>query len=220
MRKLRNSTIGIVTLAIVLMGSMQTTFAGDHHEGWIKLMDGKTFKGWKITEENPDTFQIVDGAFVAKGPRAHLFYNGSVKNHDFKNFELKVTVKTLKKSNGGIYIHTKFEKSGWPSKGYEIQVNNSHSDWRRTASVYAIKDVREKLKNDGEWYTYHIIVKGKKITVKLDGKTVNEYTEPENAERPNGMKDRLLNSGTFGLQGHDPGSTIYYKDIMVKPLAD
>jgi hypothetical protein len=32
------------------------------------------------------------------------------------------------------------------------------------------------------------------------------------------MPGRRLSSGTFALQGHDPKSTTYYKDIQVKPL--
>jgi hypothetical protein len=32
------------------------------------------------------------------------------------------------------------------------------------------------------------------------------------------MKGRSLSSGTFALQGHDPGSRVEYKNIRVKPL--
>jgi hypothetical protein len=32
------------------------------------------------------------------------------------------------------------------------------------------------------------------------------------------MKGRVLSSGTFALQGHDPKSKVYFKNIMVKPL--
>jgi hypothetical protein len=34
------------------------------------------------------------------------------------------------------------------------------------------------------------------------------------------MAGRVLSSGTFALQGHDPKSKVYFKNIMVKPLAD
>ena len=56
-------------------------------DGWISLFDGKTLNGWKVGE-NASTFSIQDGAIVANGPVAHLFYNGEVKNHDFKNFQI------------------------------------------------------------------------------------------------------------------------------------
>lgn len=186
-------------------------------DGWIPLFDGKTLDGWKASE-NPGTFTVEDGMIVVNGPRAHLFYTGPVMNHDFDNFELKAQVMTTPGSNSGIFIHTDYQEEGWPSKGHEVQVNNSQSDWRRTGSIYSYDDVKEVHVPDNEWYTQHIIVQGNKVTVKLNDKTVVEYTEPENVERPADAKDKVLSSGTIALQGHDPDSKVYYKDIMVKPL--
>ena len=45
---------------------------------------------------------------------------------------------------------------------------------------------------------------------------VVDYTEPEGVERPKGMEQRLISSGTFALQGHDPKSKVYFKNIKVK----
>ena len=101
-----------------------------------------------------------------------------------------------------------------------MQVNNSHTDWRRTGSLYGIDDVKEQVVPDNEWYTEHIIVDGKHVTVKINGKTVVDYTEPDNLERKKGDEGRRLSNGTVALQGHDPDSKVYYKDIMVKPLGD
>jgi hypothetical protein len=178
--------------------------------GWISLFDGKTLNGWKASE-HPSTFSVSNGEIVVFGDRAHLFYEGPVHTHNFKNFEFKAKVKTTPGSNSGIFIHTAFQEEGWPSKGYEIQVNNTHTDWRKTGSIYAVKDVKEAPARDNEWFTEHIIVQGNKITVLIDGKTINEYTVGS---------DSRLSSGTFALQGHDPKSKVYYKDIMVKPLPD
>jgi hypothetical protein len=184
---------------------------------WISLFDGKSLDGWKASE-NPETFKVEDGKIVVHGPRAHLFYVGDVQNHNFKNFEFKAQVMTTPGSNSGMYFHTEYQEEGWPAKGYEVQVNNSHTDWRRTSSLYAIDDVREAPAKDNEWFTQHIIVQGKKITIKVNGKTQVEYTEPDNLEADRG--GRRISSGTFALQGHDPKSKVYYKDIMVKPLPD
>lgn len=185
-------------------------------KGWISLFDGKTLAGWKINE-NPQSFQVIDGTIKVDGPRAHLFYEGPVSNHNFKNFEFKAQVKTEPGANSGIFIHTVFLESGWPSKGYEIQVNQTHGDWRKTGSVYSFADVKEVYVKDNEWYTEYIMVKDGKITVKINGETVVEYVEADDKERPD-LGDNKLSSGTFALQAHDPKSVIYYKDIMVKPL--
>src|SRR3546814_20342188 len=126
--------IGAAVLMIFSLSSLETL---PQKKGWVKLFDGKSFDGWKAAE-NPGTFTIEDGAIVVFGPRAHLFYVGPVANHSFKNFEYKAKVMTKPGANSGMYIHTEYQDNGWPSKGYAIQVNNSHTDWRRTGSVYEI----------------------------------------------------------------------------------
>src|ERR1043165_8730329 len=183
-------------------------FASSTHttqDGWVSLLDGKSLTNWKVGE-NANTFTIENGSIVAHGPTAHLFYQGDVQHHNFKNFEFKADVMTTPGSNSGIYFHTVYQENGWPAKGYEVQVNNSHTDWRRTGSLYAVQDVKEVFVKDNEWYTEEIIVQGKKVTTKINGKTVVEYTEPDNVKRSDDMKGRVLSSGTFALQGHDPNS--------------
>jgi Domain of Unknown Function (DUF1080) len=185
--------------------------------GWVSLFDGKTLDGWKVGE-NATTFKVEDGAIVVNGPRAHLYYVGPVGNHDFKNFEFKADVMTTPGSNSGLYFHTAYQEGGWPSKGYEVQVNNSHTDPKRTAGLYNVQDNMEPPAKDGEWFTMEISVKGKRITTAVNGKTISDYTEPEGVERPADMKARVLSSGTFAIQGHDPKSKVLVKNIMVKVL--
>ena len=85
-------------------------------DGFVSLSDGITFKGWRTATEHTNTWTVEDGAFVAHGDRCHLFYTGDDK--PFKNFELKVEVMTEPHSNGGIYFHTKYQESGWPTNGF------------------------------------------------------------------------------------------------------
>jgi hypothetical protein len=182
---------------------------------WVELFNGKNLDGWKISE-NPSSFSVVDNTIKVDGPRGHAFYDGPVGNHDFKNFELMVEVKTMPKANSGLFIHTEFQETGWPSKGHEIQVNQSHGDWRKTGSVYSFKDVRETYVQDGEWYTEHIIVKGDQITVKVNGKIINEYDESK--DRTGDLGTKKLSSGTIALQAHDPQSIIFYRSVKIKLL--
>jgi hypothetical protein len=204
-------------LTLLMAGASPKTV---NKEGdWVPLFDGKSFKGWKASE-NPGTFTIENGMIVVAGPRAHLFYEGPVMNHHFKNFEFKTQVMTTPGSNSGIFFHTEYQENGWPSKGYEVQVNNTHTDWRKTGSLYAIQDVKEIPAKDNEWFTEHIIVQGKRVTIKVNDKTLVEYTEPDQPERTPENAGRIISSGTFALQGHDPKSKVFFKDIMVKPLPD
>lgn len=208
--------IALIAL-VVLFGSFAAEKKYFKKEKWISLFDGTSLNGWKVGA-HPETFKVENGAIVVNGQTAHLFYDGPVMNHDFKNFEFKARVMTFPGSNSGIYFHTEYQEKGWPSKGYEVQVNNSHTDWRRTGSLYSIQDVKEVYVKDNEWYTESITVRGKRVIIKVNDKTVVDYTEPENVQRPAGMAGRLISDGTFALQGHDPKSKVLFKDIMVRPL--
>lgn len=183
----------------------------------IDLFNGKDLKDWKISDF-PETFSVKDGILVVDGDRAHLFYQGPFNNHDFKNFELRCEIKTNKGANSGVYIHTAYQPTGWPEKGYEIQVNNSHTDWRRSASVYGIVDNPEVYVKDGEWYTMTIRVENNRIITKLNDTIVVDYTQPEKPNREEGNKMRVLSSGTIAIQGHDPKSHIEYRKIQIKLL--
>ena len=197
--------------------SAQGPAAKPDKDGFISLFDGKTMDGWRASDK-PGTFTIENGAIVVNGPRSHLYYVGPVQNHDFKNFEWKADVMTTAGSNSGMYFHTEWQETGWPAKGYEVQVNSSHTDTIRTSSLYNIKNVTDSPSKDDVWFTQTVIVQGKNVTIKVNGKVMVEYTEPDNVERPADMAGRKLSSGTFALQGHDPKSKVYFKNIMVKPL--
>src|SRR5207244_1937511 len=101
----------------------------------------------------------------------------------------------------------KYQAEGWPKGGFECQVNNSHSDWKKTGSLYDVANVNHVYTQDNKWWTQHIIVKGNKVTVKVDGKIVVEYTEPKGAQAGTDF-ERKLGEGTFALQAHDPKSIV------------
>ena len=208
---MKNISLFLCTLAF----AGTTAFAADSEEGFVKIMDGTTFTGWKIGDAAAKAWRIEDGAFVAQGSRSHLYYVGDEK--PFKNFELKVDVMTEPGSNGGIYFHTKYQETDWPRQGFECQVNVSQGDWIKTGSLYGLVNMAMTPAQDNKWWTQHIIVKGRTVTVKIDGKTVLEYNEPPGTQ-PGNTYTRKLDSGTFALQAHDPKSVIHYKNIRVKRL--
>jgi pterin-4a-carbinolamine dehydratase len=176
------------------------------HAQWVELFNGRDLTGWKASE-NPNSFQVKDGELRIEGPRGHLFYDGPVGNHNFTNFEVKALIKTQEGANSGLFICTAFQDTGWPSQGYEIQVNNSHTDWRRTASLYGIVDTAEKLVHDEEWFELYVKVEGNHVTTKINGRTVVDYEEPAEKKR--------IQPGTIAIQAHDPKSRIAYKSVQV-----
>jgi len=184
-------------------------------EGWISLFDGRSMDGWKTATENPDTWKIEDGALVCHGPRCHLFYVGNAA--PFKNFHFKAEVMTTPGSNSGIYFHTKYQETGWPKQGYEAQVNLTHRDPKKSGSLYGVVNVADPPAKDNEWHTQEILVEGKRIVIKIDGQTMCDYTEPPDKQPAPDFR-RVLEGGTFALQGHDPGSKVFFRNIRVKKL--
>lgn len=199
----------------VLLAAAATAMAADNEAGFTTIFDGKTFDGWKIGDAAARSWRIEDGALVAQGTRSHIYYVGD--EQPFKDFELKVDVMTKPGSNGGIYFHTKYQESGWPRAGFECQVNVTQGDWIKTGSLYGLVNMALTPAQDNKWWTQHITVRGRKVTVKIDGKTVLEYNEPEGAQ-PGKDFARKIGEGTFAFQAHDPGSVIHYKNVRVKRL--
>ncbi|MEO6004355.1 MAG: DUF1080 domain-containing protein [Opitutus sp.] len=207
---------------IGISGAAFTSAAGE----WQSLFDGKTMSGWEANE-NPGTWVIQDGMLITKGPRSHLFYVGPVGGHNFKNFEFSAEVLTLPNSNSGIYIHTHFKPDPWPAAGYECQVINSHSptdgsyaERKMTGSIYAVRNTWRAPARDNEWFEYRIKVSGKTIQTFVNGELVCQYTEPPQSWRAKDKPGRYLSSGTFALQGHDPKSEVYYRNLKVRLLPD
>ncbi|XHS76567.1 DUF1080 domain-containing protein [Burkholderiaceae bacterium UC74_6] len=206
------------TNAIAADAPPNTLTAAEKADGWQLLFDGQSLDNWKASDK-PGSFSVKDGAIVVKGPRSHLFYLGPVGNHDFKNFELSVDLKTFPQANSGVYFHTLWQEVGWPSKGYEVQVNNSHSDPSRTGGLWGVVDYPEVTAPDGVWQTMTIRVEGLHVVTRINGKLIVDYTqEPSNPPRAKGLEERLIAHGTFALQGHDPGSEVHFRNIKVKML--
>lgn len=209
----------MLLFASLLMVGCQTTPSEDAASmtgQWQSLFDGKGLDGWQASE-NKDTFTVSNGMIVVNGPRSHLFYTGPVNDANFKNFELRADVMTTPGSNSGIYFHTEYQETGWPDKGFECQVNTTHSDRKKTGGLYNVQDVLDDAPSvDDQWFHYYIRVEDNHVIIQIDGKTTAAWTQPADWTPPQGMSGRKIGEGTIALQGHDPKSLVYYKNIMVR----
>ena len=207
---------------IASLGLAATAWAAD---GWQPLFDGQSLQGWKATE-NQGGFTVVDGTIAFSGARSHLYYVGDVQRADFKNFELKAEVKTKPRANSGIFFHTEFQATGFPGKGFEVQVATSHLgaggylEMKKTGSLYGIRNVYKALVRDDEWFALHVSVRGQRIQIRLNELLVVDYVEPDNPVLDPRRPGRRLGRGTFALQGHDPESRVFFRNLRVRPLPD
>jgi hypothetical protein len=196
---LRNSLVAALILTVPCLCADKPAKAGK--DGWITLFDGKTLNGWK-TADNPESWSVKDGVITGDGERSHLFY----MERECENCEFKADVKLNHGGNSGMYIRTAFGP-GFP-KGYEAQVNNTHSDWKRTGSLYNFENVKEQLVPDDTWWNQHIIATGNHIIILVNDKKVVDYVDEKNT----------YTKGYLALQQHNKGSVVEYKNLMMKPL--
>jgi len=197
--------------AFAACAALVLTASAAPEDGFVSLFDGKTLDGWKVAEDK-GAFKVEDGAIVVSGVRSHAFYVGKVKDAKFNNFELRLDVMTKEHSNGGVFIHTTYQEEGWPSNGYEVQVNNTQSDWKKSGGLYNYVDNKVPFK-DNEWMKYVIRVDKGKVNVTVNDKEiVKDYTPEE------GKSKLQKDGGTIALQAHDPDSTTLYKNIRIKSL--
>ncbi len=113
----------------------------------------------------------------------------------------------------------------WPvHHGYEIQICDTGDALHHTGAVYSLAKSAEPPKASGEWRTMIVTLDGSKITVAVDGKTLT-YFDSEAADLPprknwsDPKRDaKRPTTGYIGLQSHDPGDIVWFKEVSVAPL--
>lgn len=201
-------------LAIILSTGCASTTNDESAENWEHLFQvGDDLSDWKVAE-NPDSVRIEDGYIVLQGERAHAFYMPKGRETpSWKNFEAEIQFMTKENANSGLFFHADWQESGWP-RALECQINVSHEDHRKTGSIYAFGDIEEPGHKDDEWTTLLLRVEGKTVTVTVNGKQTNQWTQPEDHK----LRLKRLREGTFALQAHDPGSLTKVRSLKVRRL--
>ena len=233
----------LAPVAALLLALPATAADDKKDDGWVPLFNGKDLTGWKMVDppsgefksvkpkKNDDgkvtafvgvlkkddkevtLWQVKDGQIVGGGPASHLF-----TEVEAEDFVYRVEAKINDKGNSGQYFRTKFE-GGFPA-GYEAQINATHSDWRRTGSLYP--DGRTKLKDHekelcqkeaahkaDEFFTQEVTAVGDEITIAVNGQvTLDKWKDP----------NKTFTKGHFALQGHDPGSVMTFKKVEYKAI--
>ena len=194
---------------------------------WKVLFNGKDLTGWRGTLGD-GSFMVKEGVLRANAKTKkmdHLYYVGDKKEgfEFFKNFELQLYARSEANSNSGIYFHTDLKPKNSRNilkTGYEVQLNSTEKEKRKTGSLYAVVDLDTSTVDETKWFHVHIKVVDKHITVKMNDKQIIDYTEPPNPERIKNHEDKLIREegGAIALQAHDPDSIFYFKDIRIKRL--
>ena len=189
-------------LTFFLAASAMLVSARTKPEDWRPMFDGTSLEGWKANE-HPESWKVKNGAITGDGPASHLFW----MKEKCVNCEFKAEVRINHGGNSGMYFRTAFGP-GFP-KGYEAQVDNTHTDPVRTGSLYNFAKVFEQLIPDDTWWTQHIIVEGDHIQIFVNDKKTVDFTDEKNT----------FTDGYLALQQHNAGSVVEFKNLMIRHLS-
>jgi hypothetical protein len=108
--------------------------------------------------------------------------------------------------------------------GYEVQITDAGDSMHRTGSIYSLAPSSSPTKAAGEWKTMVITLAGEKITVAVDGEQVATFdpTTPNLPQRKQWhepkREPKRPEAGYIGLQNHDPGDVVWFKEVSVRSL--
>ncbi len=169
--------------------------------GFKPLFNGKDLTNWKTDGETKEHWTVKDGILHYDGKGTSL-----VTAKDYGDFEMYVDWKIKEGADSGIYLRGKPQVQIWDRP--EIGSGGLYNNKENPSMPTEVAD-----KPPGEWNTFHIIMKGEKVTVFLNGKKVVDNVTLENWPE---YKEPIPATGTIELQHH--GDDLQFRNIYVKEL--
>ncbi len=198
-------------------------------EGFKALFNGKDLDGWQGVVEINRRAKMSPEEYAAAVKKANekilphwtvkdgvLNYDGKGNSlqtvKDYANFELLVDWKIEPHGDSGIYLRGNPQVQIWDLNGKnnpkKIGSGGFYNNQKNPSNPLVNADNKP-----GEWNTFHIVMKGDKATIKLNGKLVVDNTVLENFWD---RKQPLPSTGPIELQHH--GDHLWFKNIYVKEL--
>ena len=182
-------------------------------EGFKRLFDGKTLKGWK---GRPTLWKVVDGVIEGRTTaQAKLKHNDFLYTEkEYGDFELRLKYR-LVNHNSGVQVRSRVHED-FRVTGYQADI----AEKRYTGILYGegfggiLADVKPKeiakhIKK-GTWNDYRIVCQGKRLQFWINGQPTIDYTDKRPVARAKGVIAFQLHGG--------PPMTVYFKDIIIKEL--
>ena len=236
---MRTMHLSIATLSLIGF-SIGVARAEDNKapEGFTLLFNGKDLTNFqaqiplgqrlKLSDEAREQLQkegdldvlphwkVEGGAIVHDGKRGKHSWNlGTAK--DFGDFELMLDWKIEPKGDSGLYLRGLPQVQIWDSENLAESLKDdagkgSGGLWNNPKGSKGKQPLKKADKPVGEWNSFHIVMKGDKVTVKLNGELVVEEA-PLNPYW--GLKE-VPATGPIELQHH--GDKLWFKNIYIKEL--
>ena len=217
-------TAARLMLLFAFAGCLGLTVSPAHaeeNEGWTDLLPGNSLDKYWTTKGN---WTINDDGVVTLTPRegekgwsrfdAYLW----LKDKQYDNFEFEFEYQVQKGGNSGFYFHVG-DMTSPVAKGIEVQIYDSGSkpegkkltDHDSGGIIPGVPPTKNAAKPAGDWNKFHITVKDKQLTVRLNGEVVNEVNL---AEHPK-LKNRP-ETGYIGFQDH--ALPLKLRNLRIKQL--
>ena len=112
-------------------------------------------------------------------------------------------------------------------RGYEVQIMDANDKLHRTGAIYSLA-ASDSISNkpSGEWKTMIITLSDNRIFVDLESQRVTSF-DPESPNVPRERQwfepkrePKRSQNGYIGLQNHDPGDVVWFKEVSVGPLPE
>ncbi len=145
------------------------------------------------------------------------------------NCILRVVYRTgTERSNSGVYVRIADKPSDpWYAvhHGFEVQIADGGRPDRGTGSIYTFAKANAQPGKPLDWNTLEITLKGNRVSTSINGVPVADFDagglkplakevtgegDPARGPRPE--------AGYIGLQNHDKDSTVFFKEVSVRPL--
>lgn len=226
----------LVILSCLAMAAGPATVSAQE-EGFVSLFNGKDLTGWvygrRANGEVNKTgrgYQVKDGVlFTTKEDGGNLF-----TEKEYGDFVLRFDFRLTDNANNGIGIRAPLEGDA-AYNGIEIQVlDDSGSEYQKLrpaqyhGSVYQMFPAKRGFQKPvGEWNSEEITVKGRQITVRLNGEVIVDANLDEVTDeallakhrdliKPEGSRGIANTKGHIGLLGH--GTRVEFRNIRIKEL--
>ncbi len=238
------STIFAVSFAATLLADSAVLAADEKKEAkgpkFVSMFDGKTLKGWEPYPKNtaPD-WSVKDGMILGLGLENRLSYL-IFEDKQLGDFELEFSYKMFTKGNTGVEIRARVDKTGKrPFEGYHADLGHVgiggkilgawdfHFAKRKEHPCFRgmriVIDENQKAKTEKipgavtpkdikkhDWNKVRVVATGRNLKMFINGKLASEFTDHYEKDK--------FERGLIGLQLHDKGMKVGFKDLRLKRL--
>lgn len=178
-------------------------------EGWIQLTGDADHYGWQATHDSEWQFSENADAHTERTSKQHAWL---MTNAEWSDFELVVDFRCEgETANSGIFIRSPLEPNAPPENCYEINIANQANEYPmggivgRHQATYSDSLKQSLASEPSGLHRMHIVAKGDRIQVYLDGELVTDYKDA-----------KPIAKGHIGLQ-YNTG-TVLFKRVLLKPL--